>query len=245
MYKISCLIFSLVFLFSCKTIQHLADQEVVYLSTDETAESESAIEKLIEPYKTEMSSEMDVVIAQLSVDLYKKRPNSNLGNWFADLLYEEANQMFFKEVDAAFQNYGGLRIPSISAGDVTRGKIYELMPFDNTLVVMELEGHLFKKFMDRIANSGGWPISHTVSFHIGEEGAENIKVKDQPFSLDSTYRIAIPDYVARGGDRNDFLKQIELEDSGVYIRDVILAHLEELTAQNKIIVPDTTLRISY
>lgn len=237
---LACLIIQLL---SCKTTQHLSQAEVNYHTTDKNASSDSSFEELIRPYRAEMAQEMEVVIGQLEVDLVKGKPNSSLGSWFADVLYEHANQMFFKEVDLAMQNYGGLRIPYITAGDVTKRTIYELMPFDNTLVVLELKGPVFKRFIDEIAYSGGCPLSRNINFTITDQGAEDILVKGIPFHMDSTYRVAIPDYVARGGDKAGYLREIELEDSGVYIRDIIITHIEDLTEQGKSIVPDTTKRI--
>jgi 2',3'-cyclic-nucleotide 2'-phosphodiesterase (5'-nucleotidase family) len=56
-----------------------------------------------------------------------------------------AEQKFGKKVDAAFINYGGIR-SYIAKGEITVGKIYELMPFDNLIVLQDLKGAVFKSF---------------------------------------------------------------------------------------------------
>src|SRR3712207_9326121 len=57
----------------------------------------------------------------------------------------------------AITNGGGLRCP-IEKGNITVGKMYELMPFDNTLVTMEIKGSDLKKvFENGIGNEKiGW-----------------------------------------------------------------------------------------
>jgi len=228
--------------YSCKTY-HLADTEVTNINTPDTYPQDERIAQLIAPYSAEMAVEMDVVIGELGEDLVKARPNSNLGNWFCDVLYVEANGMFFDEVDLALQNYGGLRIPSMAKGPVTVGKIYELMPFDNMLVAMTIEGKVMKELLDEIAASGGWPISHTLSFSIVDGQAEDIIIKGEAFDIKKSYRIAIPDYVANGGDSASILKDIPQENSGVFIRDIVVSHLEYLQEEALPIIIDNTKRI--
>ena len=192
----------------------------------------------------EMAKEMDVVIGELEVDLVKSKPNSNLGNWFTDIIYEEANKMFFKEVDVAIQNQGGFRLPGIGKGPLTVGRIYELMPFDNMLVVLEIPGPVFKEFLDGIARYGGWPISKSLSFRITDERvADDIKIAGQPFHMDSTYRVALPDYVANGGDSAKYLSDLPQENSGVFVRDAIIVHLEDLLQSGAKIEVDDSIRI--
>jgi len=231
-------------LFSCKTVTHHAGTRVNYLNTDSYYPADKKVEELIAPYKAEMSEEMDAVIGNLGEDLHKTRPNSNLGNWFTDILYEEANKMFYKEVDFAMQNYGGLRIPILSKGELTKGKIYELMPFDNTLVVLDIDGKTVQKLADHIAARGGWPISKNFSFAIKNDKAVNVTMKGEAIDPAKIYRLAIPDYIADGGDSSEFLKSFPKEESGVFIREVLIVHLENLKDAGKDIIIDNSKRIN-
>ncbi len=228
---------------SCKTVTHLADTNVNYLSTNSFYPTDKKLEKMIAPYKNELSAEMDKIIGTLDQNLEKTRPNSNLGNWFTDILLTEANKMFFKEVDIALQNYGGFRIPVVNKGPLKKGTIYELMPFDNHLVVVELDGHTMKELVDHMAESNGWPISRNLEFTISNRKATDILIKGKALDLNKTYRVALPDYVATGSGAAKFLSRFELEDSGVFIRDVVIAHLEGLQEENKEITIDNSERI--
>ena len=125
---------------------------------EEAADVNKSIQNLIEPYKMELDDEMNEIIAVAEVDLIKGSPESTMGNWFADLLQKEAEKLE-PNVDFSIQNRGGLRIGSIGKGEITKGKIFELMPFDNFLVIMETKGEVVIEFLEHIAKDGGWPTS--------------------------------------------------------------------------------------
>lgn len=228
---------------SCKSVQHQTNTEVNYFSLDEAEESDESILAIISPYKEEMEKAMDIAIGDLDQKLVKDKPNSNMGNWFADILLEEANNLFSRPVDIAVQNYGGLRLPYVAAGPLTIGKIYELMPFDNTLVVLDMQKDELINFLNGIAIYGGWPISKSLEFEIGEQGAENIKVAKATLQDDKIYRVAMPDYVANGGDGNDLLPSIPHEDSGLFIRDVVIDNLKKKLQKGEAIIVDSAKRI--
>ncbi len=228
---------------SCKRVQHLSTTDVKYIETVEVTGEDPELLDLIKPYREKMTEEMDVILGDLSETLYKNRPNSNLGNWFADVLLYEADQMFFKEVDIALQNYGGLRVSSVAAGPLTKGEIYELMPFDNTLVVLEMAGDTLEQLVQAVNSKGGWPMSYTLSYTSTPQGAQDIMVKGKLLDRGKSYRVVLPDYVANGGDQADFLKDIPQEDSGVYIRDIIISHLEVLQEEGKPIIIDNSKRV--
>ena len=66
---------------------------------------------------------------------------SSLGNLLADLCYEKGNPIFNsrtgKNIDFALFNYGGIRA-GITQGNITTQNAFNLMPFENSLVVLEL-----------------------------------------------------------------------------------------------------------
>ncbi len=210
-------------------VHHLADVNVNNLRLDSTKTYDKSIDSLIAPYRREMQKEMGVVINQLDQDLVKRRPNSNLGNWFCDLMLAAGNDLFDIDADFAAQNYGGIRVPSISKGSITKGKIFELMPFDNTLLHLEMNADLVQQLLDRIAEYGGWPISKNLSFTIQDSTATNILIKGEPLSADKTYSVLLPDYIANGGDDCDFLLAAKRTDSGKFIREAVIDHLIKMT----------------
>ncbi len=204
---------------------------------------DAAIAQLIAPYKKEVSAQMNEVIGTLEKKLSKRRPNSNLGNWFADVLKDEAEVIYTSKVDFALQNYGGIRIPGLSAGEITVGNIFELMPFDNKLLILECDGGTIKKLTDRIAEKGGWPLSDGLSFTIVEQHSEDVMINGEPLDLQATYVAAIPDYIANGGDNCEFLEGMKRFDTEMYVRDIVITHLRKEYAEGVVQAANTAKRI--
>ena len=92
MSKIYYILIWLTLLLSCKSIpvQHISDVDVTYLRTDPISSGgqDADIEAMIEPYRDQLKDQMDFVIGQLPEDLKKEKPNSNMGNWFCDILHD-------------------------------------------------------------------------------------------------------------------------------------------------------------
>ena len=244
--KICYSFFLVLFVIGCKPkelVQHFADADVSYIRLNENQEKNAEVEALIAPYRAQLEKEMNVVVGSIDQDLKKAKPNSNLGNWFSDLLEDSAKEIFKDaQVDFAIQNYGGIRLSSVPAGDITKGKIFELMPFDNTLVNVEMDMKTMQQFLDRIADYGGWPISRSVSFSIQDSAAVDIMINNEPLQ-DKKYYVAMPDYVANGGDSCYFLKDSKKEDSGVYVRTIVIDYLLGLQKKGMNAAIDPTERI--
>src|SRR5204863_8184802 len=120
----------------------------------------------------------------------------------------------------------------LPAGNITKESIFELMPFDNFLVVMELKGTVVQTLLDNIAAQGGWPVSG-IRFTIHDGKASNISVNNNPFDETHIYQIIISDYLSDGGDNLLFLRSEKRMNTGVFLRDAILEYLREQTSQGK------------
>lgn len=201
------------------------------IAAAEDANGEDPLLAIIAPYKTALDSKMSSVIGEVSGRLYKEKPESPLGNWVADALQTETQLISNKPIDASVQNYGGLRIPELPEGAITLGKIYELMPFDNMQVIVEMSGTITQRFFDLIAADGGWPVSKEVQFVLKENRADRLTIGGQAVDPAATYRIALPDYIANGGGDADFLIDLPRENTGQFVRDLLIRHVKRLTEQ--------------
>ncbi len=184
------------------------------------------IETVIMPYKKELDKEMNQVIGEVATRMEKKKPESTLGNWIADVIHETATRKSGQEIDFAIQNYGGIRIGSLSPGPITRGKVYELMPFDNMISILELPGSIVDSLVHRFASSGGWPVSRGLRFRISDRKPIDISIGGNPLDSDRTYHIAMPDYIANGGDRMSFLRGHPRNDLDYLIRDALIDFIQ-------------------
>ncbi len=205
-----------------------------YYSINSNELVDSAIIHYIKPYRDSLKNEMREVIATSAMTLPKAKPESLMGNLIADLVLEKGKQYFEEGADFSVVNYGGLRIPAIPAGEITTGTVFELMPFDNYLVLMEIKGTVVQQLADVIAANGGWPVSG-INFTIKNEKALQISLNNIPLLPEKIYRVLISDYLADGGDNLFFLKNEQRKNSGILLRDVILEFFKEKTKEGKVI----------
>lgn len=183
------------------------------------------------PYKKILEKDMSRVISVSEMEMSKDKPESYLTNFLGDLLLYEGKKIateggFSFSPSVSYFNYGGIRT-YIPKGDITVEKIFELMPFENELVFVELNGSQMKEFLNYIAAKGGDSEGGT-RFTISNEKAENITIEGGPLQLSKKYWIATNDYVAGGGDGLEILtRRSEFINTGKKIRDIIISYMEE------------------
>ena len=97
---------------------------------------------------------MNDVVGIADISLEKKQPECTLGNFMVDAFLTMAAEKYNTKVDAAILNYGGMRLTQLPAGNVTNGKIFELMPFDNLLILQKLKGAVVQQLLDLAAGNG-------------------------------------------------------------------------------------------
>ncbi len=215
------LVLSVAILQSCTKVWHTAQSEYIAHQMDSLAIVSSPIESLIAPYKEELDGEMNAVIANCPEDMPKKGPESTLGNWMSDAIFDKAAELSEVPIDFAMQNSGGIRIPLLRQGDITKGKIFELMPFDNALVVVHIDKDLLMTFLDRVARGGGWPVSKNFYMKINDSKVEEVKIGGKELE-DRIYNVALPDYIANGGSDCKFLEGSDRTKYPVLLRDMFV-----------------------
>jgi len=222
-----CMLLFMLSTIGCSRVYHLADEKVqTYRITEKTSDSapNSEIERMIAPYRSELSAEMDEMIGLAASTLVKGDGESTLGNWVADAVLAEAELITHQEYDFGICNSGGLRIPSLPAGPITRRHIFELMPFDNYLVTMEVPGTVIGQLFEHMAYVGGWPVSHGITYEIKNQRAQNIIINGLPLDPDATYTFVLSDYLAEGGGNLDFLEEYPYQNLNIYYRDALIEH---------------------
>ena len=185
---------------------------------------------IITPYKIQIDSEMNIVIGYSTQIMEKDKPEGLLCNFVADLSLEECRKYYNpddnKNIDMCLLNYGGLRAP-LPKGKITVRNIFELMPFENEFFVATLKGEDCHEMFNYIAEAKGEPISG-FTLEIKDSTAYNISINNQPFCVDSTYKILTSDYLINGGDRMFFFsKAIDIDTINLKIRDVIMNYIIE------------------
>ena len=193
---------------------------------------DSSIIQLFTPYKKKMTNEITKSLSFSPKILERTDGNlqSTLGNLVADLSYEKANELFKnktgKTVDFSMSNYGGIRA-AIMKGDVTVSNAFELMPFDNTLVVVELNYDKIKALFNYfVAKKRAHPLSKNIQLTIKND-SYNVLINGKAIKKDRTYFVATSNYLQKGGDGMIFFSEPEsLFDSNFLIRDAIVDYFE-------------------
>ena len=219
----------MLFFTACRPQTHFVKADNKYHEILDLTEEDSVINDIIAPYKKDIGDEMKKVIGQVAIMFTKEKPESTLGNWAADLTYTQCDEYLNLKIDFAVLNYGGLRIPSLPKGNVTKGKIYELMPFENYLVLVEMKGSELPLLFDHIAKKGGWPVSNHVKMKIHQNNAVDVRINNRKVENNRIYRFATIDYIANGGDKCTFLKDKKKVATGVLFRDAIIEFIENET----------------
>lgn len=213
-----------------------------YRVSAQQAPPDTGLQNLIAPYAVEVNKTMNRVIGFANNTLTKRMPNNTLGCFMTDCYKAMATEKFGKTVDVAFMNQGGIR-SDINKGNITIGNVYELMPFDNLLIVQELSGEVLERFFQLIAADGGWPISSGSSYTIEDKKAVGIFVNGQPLDKTKKYIVANSDYVANGGSNATMLKSIPQLNKGYLMRDALIDYITVVTKSGKPIEATTEKRI--
>ena len=223
-------------IFSCKQQKnHLQRIEGKLIPINSEIEKDSSIKNLITPFKKEIEGKMNTVLAYAPNDYYKNKnkTETSIGNFMADLCYKQANSIFFKQtgknIDFVLLNYGGIR-SGIAKGDVTTKTAFEIMPFENNIVVAELSYEKIQKLLNYLKNSGlAHPISKHLKIVVENEKITSVLIKGKEIKKNKSYFVLTSDYLQRGGDRMNFFKNpINLYDLNYKIRTAIIDEFKEI-----------------
>ncbi|MCA6448754.1 MAG: 5'-nucleotidase C-terminal domain-containing protein [Chitinophagaceae bacterium] len=217
---------------SCTSTQPVTTVQYKDYRIERSVRSDTAIVSLLAPYGAALNESMNKVIGFSNNQLSAKQPESGLGNFMADCMRIMAEKKFGRKVDAGFMNQGGIR-SYIPKGNITVGRIFELMPFDNLLVLQEVKGAVLQQFLDKMASDGGWPVSAGLTMGIQDKKAVNVQINGKPLDIAAVYVIANSDYVANGGSDCEMLRRIPQQNKGYLMRDALIDFVSDLTRQGK------------
>ena len=207
----------LLLLFSCTTTYNIQSSNSKVIEIKSSADS--SVLAIISPYQRGIEAEMNEVLTYSKIRLTKKGTESLLGNFVTDLCLN------YSDAHLCVMNNGGLRT-SIDIGPISRGKIYELMPFDNELVVLELNKKDYLGLLNYICIRGGEPFSG-INITMNKEG--NVINNSWPVNFENNEKVKVltSDYLANGGDKMSFFQNKKKYKLGIKLRDAIIDHCEK------------------
>jgi len=201
---------------------------VSWTPVDDALVDDAGLEELIAPFRTRMEERTAEVIGTATGAFEKADPEGTLDNFVADAMLWAARAQDSVSVHAAMANDGGLRAP-INAGPITVGEVFELMPFENFVSVLEFSGFQMDSLAQQVAATDGEPLAE-FTFTITEGRAVDVRVAGQPLNPQGRYRVATSDYLANGGGSWPQLwTPLTRRDLDLLIRDAIELYVREFS----------------
>ena len=186
--------------------------------------ADEVTEVLYKEYETKMAPVLNEKVGIATAEFEHGGLNvSTLGLWVCEVMAEKAGTQI------GLQNGGGLR-RTLLAGDITMGDLYEVMPYDNQVVKLDLPGKDLKAAIENgLLNpnigDGSFSGLNVVYNSEAEFGSRLIALSltdGTPIVDDEYYSVAINDFILTGGDKYDFSNAINVVDTFVPIRDVLV-----------------------
>jgi 2',3'-cyclic-nucleotide 2'-phosphodiesterase (5'-nucleotidase family) len=231
MLKFFILILSVYILSACK-VKQVSNYDGDNISVTDIAFKSNDLDEMIAPYKVEMESKMNKVIGHSNQSLTNFSPESPLGNFVADVVFQSAFQFGIDNETVSLEkrnticliNFGGLRAP-ISEGDISIRNIYELMPFDNEIVIVSLSPDQVVEMLNYLFTKNGQPISNGQAILSSDK--KKLIIGGKAYNFERHINIITSDYLAKGGDKMNFLKSEEIIQTGILMRDALLDYVSK------------------
>ncbi len=217
---------------SCKTLYTKAsDSHQDYTIGTEIA-ADSSIVALYAPYKKQMEDEMNRVIGYSDIHLTKTRDAESLmGNFFVDALLA-IGQKLDPESVLSFATKGGIR-NDMRQGDITVGNVFEIMPFENKISILELTGQDLLNLADYVAETGGQPIGG-LRVVITDKRPSEVLLNGKAIDPKAHYKLVTYDYIANGGDNlKALMAPIGRKDYDTKVREGLIEYITEQTKLGK------------
>lgn len=210
---------------------------------DASIPDDPAVEQILKPYSEKVRA-LSVVIGRLDGALKKDGVGAGtLGNFVTDAVRAQAQARLGKPVTLTIMNSGGLRKNEISPGELRASDIFELLPFENALVALEMNGAQLAKLLAvaaRDAQAGAriqfkWNDQNRAEFISGNLVDQN--GKEQEIDPEKIYTIVTIDYLVRLGSGSYALLQEAKSQTplNVTLRDAVMDYVKAETTAGRTI----------
>jgi 2',3'-cyclic-nucleotide 2'-phosphodiesterase (5'-nucleotidase family) len=234
--KLFVIFLTLFFIISCsKQPYYVSKIEGKRIPITEKQNQVPEIENFIKPYREHINKDLDSVLAYCPETLDKSSGEwqTTIGNLMADVTLQIGNLVFNarekKNIDICLLNNGGIR-SILPKGNVTSRTAFEIMPFENSLVVIALKGEQILELVDYfIVTKKAHPLAG-MSFTIDKNNQpKNILVQGKTVEKEAIYYVATNDYLSNGGDNMNFFKKgIQKFDLDYKLRNILIDYFKEV-----------------
>lgn len=228
------------------------DQAAVLVTVSDTGASQAAespltqrVARYLQPFHDSLDRTMNTVLARSAQRLRKGQPESPLGNLMADVLLEIGGERAGKRPDVAMTNNGGIRA-DLPAGPVTLGNAYELMPFDNAVVVLTLPGPVMQQFVNYLARELEPQAGLQLVVDKNSKNLRSALIGGQPIDSSRTYTLVTTDYIANSSGAAAILKKHGgYQDLKLLYRDALIDYLRRRGQRGETLDPQKDGRTRF
>ena len=187
------------------------------------------IAAIVDYYEAQIEDVMNLVLGETTTAITRDyRHESAMGDWVTDVMraYE-----YVPGIDFALTNSGGLRA-DIDAGEITYGEVFETMPFDNTLVVVELDGNEVRQVLEEgitgdhgVVQVSGLQFTFDYDAPVGSRIVGDVIdiSTGSPLEPATIYNVAVNDFMAVGGDDYATLAANPQVNTYTLVRDILVS----------------------
>lgn len=224
------------FILSCNTSRYQPIEiSAERIPVEETVAPDTAIQNFIKPYSVHIDKTLDSALAYNPTNLSKTdgKLNTAIGNLLADIVMEQANPVFKSrtgnDIDLVLLNHGGIR-STIGIGPVTARTAYQIMPFENEIVVVEITGEKLKDMLSYLEKAKtAHPLSGMQILVDEDYKVIEATVNGKKIDRNKTYFVATSDYLQQGGDNMIFFKDpVEVYPVDYKIRNSIIDYFSKV-----------------
>jgi 5'-nucleotidase/UDP-sugar diphosphatase len=193
------------------------------------APEDEAVASIIDGFKSGLSEKLGVVVGSVDVVLNKKaisERETNFGDFVADVMREAAG------ADVALVNAGGVRA-DLGPGEITLGDVLTALPFGNEVLVLDVPGKTLREAFELCAREkvgeGGFLQVSGCTYKVAPPGTlAEVTVGGEPLDDATVYKVAMPDFMAEGGDGYAMFTSLEPGyKTGLVMYDVVASALRE------------------
>jgi len=195
-----------------------------------------SIDAFVAPYREHINKDLDNVLAYSPETLDKSvgEWQTTIGNLMADMTVEMGNPIFLshekKNIDICILNHGGIR-SILPKGNVTARTAFEIMPFENSLVVAELKGTEIREMANYILKEKKPHPLNGLQIIIDKNTmtVKSLSVNGKPLEDSKSYYVATSDYLSNGGDNMVFFKKaIATYDMNYKLRNIMINYFKKV-----------------
>mgnify|MGYP003683069735 CR=1 FL=1 len=203
------------------------------ININDSLTTDQEIEAYIKPFRERIEEDMNKVLSYAPKDMHKNdgELETTIGNLMSDLVKSQSEPIYKertgKSIDICLLNHGGIRAP-IPKGPIKTQTAFNVMPFENSIVVAELTADNIRNMITYLAEAKrAHPISGLTLKVDDDFNVKEALVNGKPIEDGKTYTVVTSDYLQNGGDRMDFFKNPEsLEVLDYKIRNAMIDYFK-------------------